>query len=153
MSRARDADRAGVYAAENHVVTMIDRETPVKFYGSMLDLQADVKFGRVEDIQRWVSVAWTQCGGVGAPPQVRERRGMRRAHYENWGHVIAIPDTPWARRGMVVGHELAHALVGGGGEPSHGELWQKTFINVVRETISPEVALLLQDGFTDVLLA
>ena len=90
--KARDAQRARVYAAENFVRTMFDRAAErgnpvVDFFGASLTLPPEARFSSSETVQRYVDdvlahpAVRERWPGV-SPLRVRARRGHTAAHYE-----------------------------------------------------------------------
>ena len=145
-----DLGRIDTYAAEDMIAEIIEDGGRYDFYGSTLDLKPDIRFGRVEDAQRLVSLIWDH-EGTGPAPTVRTRRGKGKAHYAHGRHEIALPDSRWALTGMVVCHETSHALVGASatGEPPHGPTWKRTYAAVASKYLQPEIGLLLTDFLSD----
>ena len=88
-----DPDANDVYDAEDRLDRWSDLGT-VRVFGSTWVLEPEVRFARVEDVQRYVDAALARIGHP-RPVRVRPRRGARRAHYEAGG-VIAEPCPPSA---------------------------------------------------------
>ena len=86
------------------------------------------------------------------PLRVRSRRGARQAHYERSGPpeqgMIAIPPREvggaWSLRALVVLHEVAHHLCGGGG---HGADFRTTFLRLLEDIGMPVLADLLHTTY------
>lgn len=156
----RDQHRARVYAAEHQVQATLDRAQrgagTVDFFGSVLTLPVEHRFGDLESIQRYVDAVldldWVTARWPGLPPvRVRRRRGTTRAHYET-PDTIAIPDqAQWALRALVADHEIAHHLVAhhpnGPQQTAHGPLFTATMVGLVSTAIGPEVGLLLRAAY------
>lgn len=120
--RARDDQRARVYAAEEFVRKMFDRSAQhssraIDFFGTAITLPPEARFGSVPSVQRYIhGVLALPAVGARWPHRtelaVRARRGATAAHYEHGpsGAVIAVPDRDgWALRELVVffGHFTA----------------------------------------------
>ncbi|HEY5148541.1 MAG TPA: TIGR04338 family metallohydrolase [Mycobacterium sp.] len=155
---ARDSQRSRVYAAEEFVRTLFDRAAQhssrsINFFGTMLTLPPEARFGSMESVQRYVDdvlalPAVTSRWASPGPLTVRTRRAATAAHYENRGGtgVIAVPDrhtADWAMRELVVLHEIAHHLDDGGG-PSHGRGFVATFCDLAGLVMGPEVGHVLR---------
>jgi putative metallohydrolase (TIGR04338 family) len=157
-----DARRSRVYAAEQQVARLLDRASrgaaTVDFFGSTLTIPAERRFGDVPAMQRWVDAVLAlgpvQHRWPGTPPcLVRRRRGAARAHYQPPGE-MAVPDSAWAARELVLCHELAHHLAHHDpavppGVPAHGEQFVQAYLDLVDVVIGPEVALLLRTGLAE----
>ena len=160
MSRARDSQRARVYAAEQSVRTLFDRaeergSRAVDFFGAQLTLPPEGKFGSVDAVQRYVDDVlalpsvrdrWPDV----APLRARARRAATAAHYENrsGSGVIAVPDrdtADWALRELVVLHEVAHHLCPAG--PAHGPDFVATMCELTELVMGPEVGHVLRVVF------
>lgn len=140
----RDSDRARVYEAERSVRNLFDHAgTAVSIHGSTIVIPDERKFASIESIQTYVDRLMNHLGkpyGI----TVRERKGERGAHYEPWSNTIAIPDNEWARREIVVLHEVAHALSMGDG---HGPKFRKAYADVMRAALGHEAEFLLTAAF------
>ena len=154
----RDAQRAGVYAAEQFVRTLFDRAAEhtsrsVDFFGESITLPPEARFASVESVQRYVdevlslpAVAAIRCGA--GPLMVRARRSTTAAHYEKAGAVavIAVPERTggaWAMRELVVLHEVAHHLC----DPAaaaHGPGFVATFCSLATAVMGPEAGHVLR---------
>jgi len=160
VSRARDSQRARVYAAEQSVRTLFDRAAErgsraVDFFGAQLTLPPEGKFGSVDAVQRYVDDVlalpsvrdrWPDV----APLRARARRAATAAHYENrsGSGVIAVPDrdtADWALRELVVLHEVAHHLCPAG--PAHGPDFVATMCELTELVMGPEVGHVLRVMF------
>lgn len=154
----RDAQRAGVYAAEQFVRTLFDRAArhgsgSVDFFGEMITLPPEARFASVESVQRYVdevlalpAVAGMRTGA--GPLAVRARRSATAAHYENTGPgaVIAVPERrggDWAMRELVVLHEMAHHLCDPHA-PAHGPGFVATFCDLAAAVMGPEAGHVLR---------
>lgn len=147
-----DPDRAAVYAAEDQWTAVVDRGGTVDFFGSMLTVPVQRRFGDLSAVREYVE--WV-CASVGlAPPEVRARRGHTRAHYESDSLTIAIPgmDTSlagaWAARESVVLHEIAHhwSYVTHS-SLSHGVTFRSAMVELTASTLGDEAALILRAGY------
>ena len=138
----RDNDRAAVYAAEDQWTAVLDRGGRVDFFGSVLDVSVQRRFGDLATIQRYVD---DLSGRIGAAQVlVRERRGRTRAHYADG--VIAIPvHAGWAGRHSVVLHEFAHHVAGA--ECGHGVEFRMRMLDLVEHELGAPAALLLRAGY------
>lgn len=158
-----DTHRRAVYLAEQHVRTAMERGADgvaYDFYGSMLMLPPERRFGTLESIQAFCDAVLAlrqvkaQFPGI-TPVTVRKRRGASKAHYEPAGSIIAVPDASWAMRELVILHELAHhaARSQHRGIAAHGREFQDAFVFFTEEVIGPEAALLLRTGFAETIAA
>jgi putative metallohydrolase (TIGR04338 family) len=138
----RDSQRSQVYAAEQELRRMLDRQfdfPTVSIAGSTLTLPTELKFADLDSIQRYVS---TISPGL----TVRERKADSHAHYSQ--NTIAIPlmrtrtgKMPWAAREIVVLHEVAHHLAQG---DQHGPAFTQAFLDLVLQQMGPEAQFLLR---------
>lgn len=161
MATDRDMQKSKLYEAEKFVRRTLDTlanspSRTLDFYGSTLVIPDERKFGDLEGVQRyvdalqslnWVRAAWSRAE---VPVTVRARKGSRFAHYEPWGHVLAVPPhqggLSWAMRELVILHEMTHHLTRS--VQAHGPDFAGTFLALVTEAMGPEVGLLLDDSFT-----
>lgn len=155
----RDTQRQRLYDAEQQVYWQLDYAAAgarmVEVAGSTVTLPLEVRFGRFEAAQHYVSaVAASPAFAVlfpraaRAPIRARRRAGDRAAHYEA-PDTIALHETGESMRELVVLHELAHHgqhhdLAPG---PSHGPAFAGALLRLVASALGPEVALLLTDSF------
>jgi putative metallohydrolase (TIGR04338 family) len=116
-------------------------ETPtIQIAGSMLTLPAELKFGDIPSMQRYIDLI---LPGEGI--KVRSRRGTKSAHYQ-MGE-IAIPMLSdekgyrWACRQLVLIHEAAHHLAGG---DQHGSQFTARYVELLDKHMGPEVALIMR---------
>jgi putative metallohydrolase (TIGR04338 family) len=153
-----DSQRQKVYDAEGFLRLMMEQATatPVTVLGSTVVLPPERKFGRVEDVQRyvdallglsWVKATWPRAE---IPVLVRSRKGNVKAHYEPWSHTIALCASArlsdaWAMREVVVLHEVAHHLSPSG----HGPGFAGTYLRLVEEIVGPEAGFVLTAGYAD----
>ncbi|MEK8074071.1 TIGR04338 family metallohydrolase [Rhodococcoides navarretei] len=158
MSRARDAQRAAVYDAEQLVRTMFDRAEErdirvVHVMGSQLTLPVERKFASIDSVQAyvdavlaldWVAATWPDAGRV---ITVRARSGSAAAHYETDTATIAVPlhrgNSAWALRELVVLHELAHHFADEN-EQQHGGAFVDRYITLVSEIVGFEAGFVLR---------
>ena len=153
---SRDVQRTRVYAAEQFVRTLFDRagqhsRRAIDFFGEQITLPPEGRFASVESVQRYVDEvlslpAVTQQWPGRAGVRVRARKAASAAHYENSGDVavIAVPAREqWALRELVVLHEIAHHLCGGGG-PAHGPRFVATFCALAEAVMGPEAGHVLR---------
>jgi putative metallohydrolase (TIGR04338 family) len=153
---SRDTQRSRVYAAEEFVRTLFDRAAghssrAIDFFGAQITLPPEARFASVDSVQRYidsvlalpaVAARWPQSPALA----VRARRAATAAHYENTGGagVIAVPARErWALRELVVLHEVAHHLCGGGG-PAHGPEFVATFCALTEAVMGAEAAHVLR---------
>lgn len=143
-----DRCRAAVYRAEDQWSASLDRGGPVDFFGSRIDIPAQLRFGRIEEVATYVQHVCTEIDVV--PPTLRHRKGGTRAHYSNG--VIAIPtNEPWAMRESVVLHEVAHHVcVSTDANASHDGRFRATMLTLVRIQLGHEAELLLRTGYAAV---
>ncbi len=153
---ATDAHRAKVYAAEDQFSSLMNRGGTVDFFGSKLDIPAQKRFASLDSIGTYVRVLFTQLDLDLVPPQVRERKGCAKAHYEFSHAVIAIPvsgqSARWALREAVILHECAHhvaAKFGPAGEPAHGPTFTACMLHLVYVALGDQARLLLSAGYLE----
>ncbi len=144
-----DSLRPAVYRAEDQWSATMDRGGRVDFFGSMIMVPAQLRFGNLEDVQSYVDAV---CRVHDLPAvRVRHRQGATRAHYEVKEHirVIAVPTNhAWAMRESVVLHEVAHH----GCHTRHDTMrhdaqFATTMLELVREQLGYEAELLLRTGY------
>lgn len=142
----RDAERQKTYDAEFQVRRIF--ETPgvmIEAYGMTFMTPEERKFARVEDIQRYVDAVLAHVGHK-RPVKVRVRKGIKKAHYEHFNETIAIPESKWAMREIVVLHEIAHHLTKHSAQ-AHGPEFRSAFCDLLERVLSPEARFLLQCAF------
>jgi putative metallohydrolase (TIGR04338 family) len=158
----RDGRRAAVYAAEDQVGRLLDGAADfpvVEVAGSSITLPVERHFADTASLQRyvdavlalnWVRGRWP--AGAGRAVTVRKRKGTGKAHYERESATIALPIQTaagrWARRELVVLHEVAHHL-GDAAEPAHGGAFVARLTELTAGVIGPEVALLFRVACAD----
>lgn len=153
---SRDTQRSRVYAAEEFVRTLFDRAAGhssrvIDFFGTQITLPPEARFASVDSVQRYIDSVLALPAVAARWPQsrtlaVRARRAATAAHYENIGGagVIAVPARErWALRELVVLHEVAHHLCGGGG-PAHGPEFVATFCVLAEAVMGAEAAHVLR---------
>lgn len=140
-----DRFRQSVYRAEDQWSSVIDRGGAVDFFGSLVQVPIQVRFGTLEDVRAYVHHVCTLHDVV--IPEVRHRKGGSRAHYEPG--VIAIPSShPWAMRESIVLHEVAHHVcVLHHASSDHDANFTATMLTLVESRMGPEAALLLRTGY------
>ena len=155
-ARATDAQRSKVYAAEDQFSSLMNRGGVVEFFGSNLDIPAQKRFASLDSIKTYVRVLFTQLNCDVAPPDVRERKGCTKAHYEYEESVIAIPvsgpSARWALREAVVLHECAHHLAAKldpAGGPAHGPIFTSCMLHLVQVALGDQARLLLSAGYLE----
>jgi putative metallohydrolase (TIGR04338 family) len=133
------------YDAEHALTFVLSNGGTYEFFGSKLTLPVEAKFGRIEDIERYIARVYDHLDLPGDPPKVKEKYGNRTAHYSPLTKTISIPrQTEWAMRETVVLHELAHHLtpddtVNGG----HGDRFCSCLVWLITRCIAPEAGLIL----------
>lgn len=135
------------YEAEQELEFILDNGGTVDFYGSMLTVPQEAKFGDIDSVQRYVNTVCEYLG-IKDPPAVRRRRGDAKAHYEYDTRTIAVPEhmgsrNSWAMRESLVLHELAHHLTHGG----HGSDFCSAMVWLVRRCIGPEAGTILAAAY------
>ena len=111
-----------MYRAEDQWSATLDRGGVVDFFGSVIDVPEQLRFGALEAVQTYVDdvVAHLEV----PPVRVRHRRAGTRAHYSQGE--IAIPTThgwamlPAANRTLLFDGGLLHGVVPGRGPTSAG---------------------------------
>lgn len=128
-------------------------------------------FYSVTDIQEYVDRV---CGsdfvreqwGKNPTVTVRRRHGHRKAHYEPWSRVIAIPirntevgdavSAGWAQTDQVILHEIGHAIQGqclnnrdeyGRCVAAHGREFARIVVALVGQFIGQQEAKWLKEGY------
>lgn len=154
----RDSQRQKVYDAEFALRDVLTNasNTEVRtfdFYGSVLTLPDERKFGDLASVQRyvdavlglnWVKAEWERAA---YPVKVNDTalNHGREAHYQLG--TIFVPKhfgkVSWAMREIVVLHEIAHHLCPA--VQPHGPDFARTFHKLLSEIIGPEVGLIYQD--------
>lgn len=153
-----DSQRQRFYDAEGMLRFAFSQPNGTyEFHGSTLVMPAERRFGRVEDVARYVEIVlgldWMkrEFKRASIPCQVRERRGNGKAHYEHDTHTIALCSKvplgqAWAMREAVVLHEISHHLAGPVG---HGPEFAGIFLGLISRFIGPEAALVLMAAYDD----
>lgn len=158
----RDAQRAGVYEAENLVLAMFDRSADfpiVHVAGSSLTLPVERRFASIDSVQAYVDavlgLGWvrTRWPRTARPVTVRRRTGAGKAHYDAATAVIAVPthvgNAAWALRELVVLHEVAHHLTDPA-EPAHGPVFASSLVDLIGGIVGHEAAFVLRVCLADV---
>jgi putative metallohydrolase (TIGR04338 family) len=158
--RPRDAQRARVYRAEDAWAARLDAARRgaalATVGGSSLLLPAERRFGTLDAARDYCTRVLalpdvrTAVGPV-APPVLRERAGVRAAHWEPPG-VIALPvpahGEPWALRESVLLHELAHhAGETSGRTAGHLPPYPALLLLLVDAVLGAEAALALRVAY------
>lgn len=151
----RDVQRSAVYAAEDQWTAILDRGGTVDFFGSVLTIVPQRRFGDLDAVRTYVEHV---CTGNGlAVPEVRAHRGHSRAHYSSATATISIPwnlsgrSTGWAARESVVLHEIAHHWAFQSATTLlHDTHYVGAMIRLVASTLGEEAALLLRAGYDGV---
>lgn len=149
MTTTRDQQRSRVYEAEYELRDFFDNAHngfPVEIGGSVVALPPEARFSSPETVQAYVDRVLSHPAVVdkyGATTlTVRKRKGTTRAHYMRAGAEIAVPDTKWALREIVVLHEVAHHF-----SPlamAHGPSFTKTLLWLLDTIMGPEAAFALR---------
>ena len=143
-----DRDRSRVYAAEDQWSAILDRGGAVNFFGSQIQVAAQLRFADIATIQRYVDfvLGLPELRSFDpAPVRIRERKGGTRAHYSDG--VIAVPvQKVWSGRESVVLHELAHHLAWQT-DTTHGAQFRSTMMALVRAAQSAESSLILMAAY------
>jgi len=154
MPTVTDRSKSAVYSAEDQFAELLNRGGNVDFFGSALVVPTQRRFGELATVTQYVQAVMSeitpQFPGV-STPQVRERRGARRAHYEYDTTTIALPTVDqWALRESVILHECAHHLTWwahGAGVAAHGGEFTGYMLYLVRTMLGPPAELLLRAGY------
>jgi putative metallohydrolase (TIGR04338 family) len=138
-----DVHRSAVYRAEDQWSTLLDRGGRLDFFGTVLDIPMQLRFGDLTSMQTYVDAL------VPDPPRVRVRKGQTRAHYEPEECVIAIPmESTWAARESVLLHELAHHLAHiHNNHVQHGAPFTGHMLQLVEAQLGEPAALVLRTGY------
>lgn len=144
-----DRFRGAVYRAEDQWSSTLDRGGTVDFFGSVLTLPTQIRFGSLADVVTYVAHV---CANVNVSiPRVRHRKSGSRAHYERLQGecVIAIPtESPWAMRESVVLHEISHHVCAERHDSiQHDRDFTGTMVELARRQLGEEAALLLRTGY------
>lgn len=149
-----------LYRAQAQLERLFDRAADhptVTIAGSTITLPAERRFGDIASVQVYVDAVlglapvrqhWPVTAS--RPVRVRDRRGTGRAHYEYDGAVLAIPtvggESRWARREIVVLHEIAHHLGNTGADPDtgHGDSFADRLLTLLRIVVGPEAEFALR---------
>jgi putative metallohydrolase (TIGR04338 family) len=144
----RDAQRSRVYAAEEAWALRLDaarrgaRRAVVG--GSALTLPQELRFGTLEDAQRYAD---QHVEGL-PPVRLRPRKGQAAAHYAPPDDVaLPLPPygEPWALRESVLLHELAHHLAfHTHGSADHGSSYTACMLDLVARALGEEAAFALR---------
>jgi putative metallohydrolase (TIGR04338 family) len=145
----RDNDRAKVYAAESEVELFLSRPgTTLELHGSTIAVPDERKFGRVEDVQRYVNAALEHVGKEIFPVTVRARKGEKKAHYSRIKSEIAVPENAFGLRETTVLHELAHHLTPlGFVVAAHGPEFRSVMTELMGKCLGPEAQFLLRQAY------
>jgi putative metallohydrolase (TIGR04338 family) len=153
---APDSHRAKAYSAEDQFSNLMNRGGIIEFFDSKLDIPAQKRFANLDSIVTYVQILFTQLNLDLRPPQVRERKGCAKAHYELSGQVIAIPVSGeaarWALRETVILHECAHHVASkfaSAGEPVHGPTFTASMLLLVQTAFGDQARLLLSAGYLE----
>ena len=140
-----DAYRSAVYRAEDQWSALLDRGGRLDFFGTVLDIPLQVRFGDVAAMQAYVDALEED------PPRVRVRKGQTRAHYEPEECVIAIPmESTWAARESVLLHELAHHRAHVvDAHLAHAAPFTRHMLDLVETRLGSAAALVLRTGYVE----
>jgi len=144
-SSGRDTHRSAVYSAEDQWSAVVDRGGSVDFFGSTIDVPAQLRFGSLADVIAYADVV--TAARQARPVVVRHRKGGTRAHYSDG--TIAIPTThAWAMRESVVLHEIAHHVcISEHGNALHDQYFTSVMLDLVDQRMGSPAALLLRTGY------
>ena len=148
MPVPRDAQRSRVYAAEDAWGMRLDAARlgarSAVIGGSSLVLPEELRFGTLEDAQRYAD-HWVPA----LPPvRLRARKGQAAAHWSPPGDVaLPLPPygEPWALRESVLLHELAHHVAfHRHGAADHGPSYTACMLELVARALGEEAAFALR---------
>ena len=156
----RDTHRTRVYRAEDAWAAQLDAArlgaARATVAGSAVLLPAERRFGTLDGAAGYAGRVLglpevTAVFGPVAGPELRVRRGTRKAHWEPPG-VVALPvpkhGEPWALRESVLLHELAHHVAAGTGRPvDHGPGFPAVLLLLVRAALGAEAELALRVAY------
>jgi len=142
VPKLRDSHREAVYEAERRLEGMLstaeDTGNPVvELDGITLTLPPQARFGSIDSIQTYADRVCDMAEV--SRVTVRERRGIRKATYSPSNQTLNIPDAAWARKEMVVLHELAHHVAGG--EHLHTTPFLVAMNDLLGMVMGPEMSL------------
>lgn len=142
------------YDAEQELEFMLNNGGTVQLHGSKLVMPEHRKFGDLLGAQRYVNRVCNMMG-IEVAPQVRARKGDRKAHYSYEHVAIFLPDHKgsqhsWAMTELTVLHELAHHVRGPGAD-SHGHdaVWCGIFVELVARCIGDEAGFVLMCALSE----
>lgn len=158
--KVSDRHRQHLYAAEDQFGAVLNRGGRIDFFGSTLDVPVQKRFGDLESVERYIEGVFASVRqspplqGI-TTPQVRERKGHTKAHYESVSRTIAVPlsgaRSQWALRESVILHECAHHLAGfvaqGQMQAPHGPEFAACMLYLVRTVLGEQAELLLRTGY------
>lgn len=158
-ARPADRGREAFYAAERLIQSVFERSGGgvARIAGTTLTLPVEARFAAVDAAREYVGrvlalpAVRERFPRAGIAVAVRARRGDRAAHYEPLPPVIAVPDGPdgrWARRELVVLHEIAHHL-DDSCDPAHGRCFCETLIELTGLVLGPEAAFVYRVLLSD----
>lgn len=148
----RDDQRSKVYRAEHALQFAYDHHAEsaaIEVAGVALQLEPEARFGDLDGVQRYVDrvlampAVIARFGNCG-PVTVRERKGARKAHYQDGEislHTAGNNSERWSLRELVVNHELAHHFT-----PScaHGAEFTAALTELIEIVMGPQAALALR---------
>ena len=145
MAVTVDRLRSAVYTAEDQWSTLLDRGGALDFFGSTVQVPLQVRFGSLEHARDYVeSVCRANDLTV---PTVRNRKGGKRAHYEQ-GVIAVSSDHVWAMRESVLLHEIAHHMcVVHYANFLHDDCFAETMLALVYQQLGAEAHSLLRTGY------
>ena len=156
----RDTQRARVYRAEDAWAAQLDAArlgaARATVAGSAVLLPAERRFGTLDSAADYAGrvLGLPDVVAVFGPvtaPELRVRRGTRRAHWEPPG-VVALPvprhGEPWALRESVLLHELAHHVAAATDRPvDHGPGFPAVLLLLVSAALGGEAELALRVAY------
>ena len=144
-----DFQRSKVYNAEFTFRDLLKRaaDSPqIEMAGSTFVLPPEALFSSPETVQAYVDRVLVHPAVVErwgrSKISVRKRKGTTKAHYQRRDQTIAVPDSQWALREVVVLHEIAHHFSAFG--PSHGPQFVDTLLGLVGAIMGPQAQLVLR---------
>lgn len=150
-----DRSRGAVYQAEDSVASVMrSPHRSVRLPGGIVAVPAELRFGTLEAVQRYVDQVLSHPATVQRFPgrgmtTVEVRRGFRAATYSS-GRIqvpAADPRGRWALTRSVVLHECAHHLAG---VPGHGPAFRAALVHLYSTHLGDGAAALLEHLFAPI---
>ena len=156
----RDAQRARVYRAEDAWAAQLDAARLgaqlARVGGSAVLLPAERRLGSLAAAADYAARVVALPDVLAAfgqipPPAMRQRRGLRTAHWERPGTValpVPVHGEPWALRETVLLHELAHHLAETTGRArGHRAPFPAVVVLLARAVLGEEAGLALRVAY------